>query len=110
MPRKIFLHGYCFNWTYVEAKTAPLAGYVVNFKIPDGMETAQFLAQSTLRAFIRIDVGYLPAPELVVLFQGRAEQQMEDSRVHITVGQHLSPCQSRQRADNAGLSSSAFTA
>jgi hypothetical protein len=92
------------------AKAAPLTGDGVSLKIPDGVETAQVLTQAALGTFIPINNRNLSAPELVILFDGGAEQQMQVSGIHIAVGKHLSSCQSRQRPNDAGLPRAPFTA
>jgi hypothetical protein len=94
----------------VRAEAAALAGDGVNPEIFDSIKTAQLLAQTAPGTLLFINNSYLPAPELVFLFLCRAEQQMEVCRVNIAVGKHLSFCQSRQRADDAGLPGAPLTA
>jgi hypothetical protein len=86
VARQIFLHGYGFSRADMEAKATALTGDRVNFKIPNSIEATQVLAQATLGAFVQVNVGYLPAPELGFLFRGRAEQQMKVSGIYIAVG------------------------
>jgi hypothetical protein len=57
----------------MRAETATLTGYWVNLEIFDGIEAAKLLAQATLGTCIFVYVGNLPAPELVILPDGRAE-------------------------------------
>jgi hypothetical protein len=62
-----------------------LAGDSINIEVLYCLEAALFLAQSTLRAFILVNSGKLPAPELMLLLDSRLKQQMKGSGVYIAV-------------------------
>jgi hypothetical protein len=76
----------------MEAEAAAFTGDRVNPEIFDGAKTAKLLAQATLRAFVIIYMGYLTAPELFILPDGRTEQQVQVSGIHIAISQHLPLC------------------
>jgi len=94
----------------VRAKATTFAGNRVNLKIPDGVKPAHVLAQATLGALVFINERNLPAPELIILPEDRSEQQVQVSRIHITISQHLAWSQGSQGTDDTGLSGSSLTA
>jgi hypothetical protein len=94
----------------MRAEAASLTGDRVDLEIFDGVKTTKLLAQTTLSAFVIVNICYLPAPELVVLPDGGTEQQVQVGSINIAIGQHLSLCQSSKRAHNAGLPGASFTA
>jgi hypothetical protein len=69
-----------------------------------------FLAQSTLSTLFSINDSDLTAPELMLLPDSRLKQEMKSSGIYIAVNQYLALRQSRERADDTGLSGASFTA
>jgi hypothetical protein len=110
VPSHVFLHGDGFSRAYVGAETAALTGDSINIEVLYRRESALFLAQSTLITLFPINDSDLPAPELMLLPDSRLKQEMKGSGVYIAIHQHLVLRQSRERADDTGLSGASFTA
>jgi hypothetical protein len=106
----IFLHGNSFSRAYVKTEATALTGDSVDVEVVYCCEPALFLAQSTLCAFALVDMGNVPAPELMLLPDSWLKQKVQVGGVHITVNQYFTLCQSCERANDAGLSGASFTA
>jgi hypothetical protein len=53
------------------------------------MPPAKISTKAAPGAFPRVYICYLPAPEIVFLPHRRGQQQVQISRIHIAIGQHL---------------------
>jgi hypothetical protein len=94
----------------VGTEAAALTGDSINIEVLYRCESALFLAQSTLSTLFLINKSDLPAPELMLLLDGRLKQDMKSSGIYIAVNQYLALRQSGERADDTGLSGASFTA
>ena len=73
----------------LQAEAAALAGKGVDLELLDGVEATGINAETATSARLRVDNGYLQAPELVCLLHCRLEHQVEVGSIDIAVAEDL---------------------
>jgi len=74
------------------------------------VEATHFLAQAATSALVRVDDSHLAAPELMLFHGGGRKQQVQISRIHIAIGEHLGAGECGKRADDTRLAGASLAA